>query len=59
MSKFKSWEEENKINHGAVVNSEYAKIIVDQFDTTLEEAEDALRKNDDDLQKALVYLINQ
>mmetsp|Transcript_67262 Transcript_67262/g.101400 ORF Transcript_67262/g.101400 Transcript_67262/m.101400 type:complete len:99 (+) Transcript_67262:574-870(+) len=58
-NKFKTWEEENKSVHGAVVDAESAKTIVNQFEISLEEAEDALRQNENDLQKALVFLINQ
>lgn len=34
-------------------------MIVDSFEVTVDEAEDALRRNDNDLQKALVYLIDK
>ena len=56
--KYKAWEEENKPVLGSVVNTEYAKIIVDQLEVTLEEAEDALRVCEDNLEKALVHIIN-
>ena len=58
-SSFKTWEEDNKVDFGAVVNGEHAKIIAEQMDVPLEDAEDALRRNEGDLNKALVYLINQ
>ena len=55
---FKTWEEKNQPTIGAVVNADDAKVIVEQFELSREDAEEALRKHGD-LKSTLVALVNQ
>ena len=58
-SKFKAWEEDNKVELGAVVNSDHVKLIAEHMELSIDEAEDALRRNEGDLTATLTYLVAQ
>jgi NACalpha-BTF3-like transcription factor len=55
---FKNWAqtEETKVSTGVPVNDSDVKVVIEQYEISTEEAQDALRRNNGDLKQTLIAL---